>query len=164
MEDITLQIHSLSSLPEEASGNEVPDADADEDFLPSDNSVFTFAGEGDHVLSLSSLLAPNYYPPLEGMSKFCLRFCFFEAASYYVNLSCYILLDSTWTSWSDVCKDKNVFLIIGSHTVFTKGSATFTEALFINIEYCFWQKCTNIIVLYCCQYLGYGRWRNINII
>ncbi len=106
----------------------MPDSDAGKDFLPSDNIVFIFAGEGDHVLSLSSLLAPNYHPPLEGMSKFCLRFCFFEAASYYVDLSCYILLDSTWTSWSDVCNNKNVFLIIGSHTLRTKGSVTFTEA------------------------------------
>jgi hypothetical protein len=68
--DVTLRIHSSSSLPEEASGDEVPDADADEDFLPSDNSVFTFASEEDHALSLSSLLAPNYHPPLEGLSKF----------------------------------------------------------------------------------------------
>jgi hypothetical protein len=43
----------------------VPDEDANDDFLPSDNSVFTFAGEGEHVLSLSSLLAPNYHPQLE---------------------------------------------------------------------------------------------------
>jgi hypothetical protein len=74
------------------------------------------------------LLAPSYHPPLEGMSRFCLRFCFFKAASYYVDLSCYILLDSTWLSWSNVCNNKNVFLIIGSHTLCTKGSATFMEA------------------------------------
>jgi hypothetical protein len=43
----------------------VPDEDANDDFLPSDNSVFTFAVEGEHVLSLSSLLAPNYHPQLE---------------------------------------------------------------------------------------------------
>ncbi len=55
-------------------------------------------------------------------------FCFFEAASYYVVLSCHILLDSTWTSWSDVCNNKNVFLIICSHTLRTQGSATFMEA------------------------------------
>jgi hypothetical protein len=76
--DVTLQIHSLSSLPEEASGNKVPDADADKDFLSSDNSVFTFAGEGDHVLSPSSIPAPNYHPPLEGMSKFCLHLRFLK--------------------------------------------------------------------------------------
>ncbi len=128
MGDVTLQIHSSSALPKEASGDKVPDADADEEFLPSDNSVFMFVGEGDHVLSPSSILALNYHPPLEGMSKFCLHLCFFEAASYYVDLSCHILLDSTWTSWSNVKNKKNAFLIIGSHTFCTKGTATFTEA------------------------------------
>ncbi len=87
----------MSPHPEEDFGDEVPDEDANDDFLPSDNSVFTFAGEGERVLSFSSLLAPNYHPQLERLSKFCLRFCFFGTASYYVDLSCHILLDSTWT-------------------------------------------------------------------
>ncbi len=59
---------------EEDFGDEVADEDADDDFLPIDNSVCTFASEGEHVLSLSSLLAPNYYPQLDRLSKFCLRF------------------------------------------------------------------------------------------
>jgi hypothetical protein len=63
--DVTIQIHSSSPHPEEDFGDEVPDEDANDDFLPFDNSVFTFAGEGEHVLSLSSLLAPNYHPQLE---------------------------------------------------------------------------------------------------
>ena len=54
---------------------DVADEDADDDFLPTDNSVCTFTSEGEHVLSLSSLLAPNYHPQLERLSKFCLRFC-----------------------------------------------------------------------------------------
>ncbi len=74
--DITIQIHSSSPHPKEDFGDEVPDEDADDDFLPSDNSVLTFAGEGEHVLSLSSFLAPNYHPQLEQLSKFCLHFCF----------------------------------------------------------------------------------------
>jgi hypothetical protein len=48
--------------------------------------------------------------------------------SYYVDLSCLILLDSTWTAWSDVCNDKNHVLIIGAHTLGTQGEATFMEA------------------------------------
>mgnify|MGYP000944819333 CR=1 FL=1 len=51
------------------------DEDADDDFLPTDNSVCIFASEGEHVLSLSSLLASNYHPQLERLSKFHLRFC-----------------------------------------------------------------------------------------
>ena len=53
---------------------------------------------------------------------------FIGTASYYVDLSCHILLDSTWTVWSDVCNDKNHVLIIGAHTLRTQGEATFTEA------------------------------------
>ncbi len=45
--------------------DKVADQDADDDFLPTDNSVCIFASEGEHVLSLSSLLAPNYHPQLE---------------------------------------------------------------------------------------------------
>jgi hypothetical protein len=83
--DVTIQIHISSPHPEEDFGDkvpdedaddeflptdnseedfgdEVPDEDADDDFLPTDNSVCTFASEGEHVLSLSSLLAPNYHP------------------------------------------------------------------------------------------------------
>ena len=78
-------------------------------------------------MSPSSILAPNYHPPLEGMSKFCLHLCFTDTDSYYVDHLCHILSDSTWTSWSDVKNDKNVFLIIGSHTLCSKGQATFTE-------------------------------------
>ena len=97
--DVTIQIHSSSPHPEENFGDEVPDEnadnkflptdnteedfsdevpdeDADDDFLPTDNSVCTLASEGEHVLSLSSLLAPNYHPQLERLSKFCLCFCF----------------------------------------------------------------------------------------
>ncbi len=44
--------------------DEVSDEDVEDDFLPTD-SVCTFASEGEHVLSLSSLLAPNYHPQLE---------------------------------------------------------------------------------------------------
>ena len=40
----------------------------------------------------------------------------------------YILFDSTWTAWSNVCNDKNHVLIIGVHTLRTQGSGTFTEA------------------------------------
>jgi hypothetical protein len=53
---------------------------------------------------------------------------FIATASYNVDLSCHILLDSTWTAWSDVCNDKNHVLIIGAHTLRTQGSGTFTEA------------------------------------
>ncbi len=53
---------------------------------------------------------------------------FIGTASYYVDLSCHILLDSTWTAWSNVCNDKNHVLIIGVHTLRTQGSGTFTEA------------------------------------
>jgi hypothetical protein len=96
--DVTIQIHSSSPHPEEDFGDEVPDEDADnyflptdnsdedfddkvadedadDDFLPTDNSVCIFASEGEHVLSLSSLLAPNYHPQLERLSKFHLHFC-----------------------------------------------------------------------------------------
>ncbi len=69
----------------------MPDADTEEDFLPSDNSVITFAGEGDHVKSPTSILAPNCHPPLEGMSKLCLHLCVPEADSYYIDHSCHIL-------------------------------------------------------------------------
>ncbi len=55
--------------------DEVADEDADDDFLPTDNSVCIFASEGEHVLSLSSLFAPNYHPQLEQLSKFHLHFC-----------------------------------------------------------------------------------------
>ncbi len=55
--------------------DKVADEDADDDFLPTNNSVCIFASEGEHVLSLSSLLAPNYHPQLEQLSKFRLRFC-----------------------------------------------------------------------------------------
>jgi hypothetical protein len=125
--EFNVQIYILSSLPKEAFYNGVPDADADKDFLLSDNSVLTFASEGDHVKSPSSILAPNYDLPLEGMSKFCLYLCLSQSASYYVDLSCHILLDSTWKSWSDVKNNKNLFLIIGSHTLRSKGDATFME-------------------------------------
>ncbi len=54
---------------------EVADEDADDDFLLTENSVCIFASKGDHVLSLSSLLAPNYHPQLERLSKFPLHFC-----------------------------------------------------------------------------------------
>ncbi len=60
---------------EEDFGDEVADKDADNDFLLTDNSVCIFASEGEHVLSLSSLLAPNYHPQLEQLSKFRLGFC-----------------------------------------------------------------------------------------
>jgi hypothetical protein len=53
---------------------------------------------------------------------------FIVTASYYVELSCHILLDSTWTALSDVCNDKNHVLIIGAHTLLNQGEATFTEA------------------------------------
>jgi hypothetical protein len=59
---------------EEDFGDEVADEDAD-NFLLTDNSVCIFASEGEHVLPLSSLLAPNYRPQLERLSKFHLRFC-----------------------------------------------------------------------------------------
>jgi hypothetical protein len=49
-------------------------------------------------------------------------------ASYYVDLSCHIHLDFTWTAWSDVCNDKNHVLIMGAHALHTQSSATFTEA------------------------------------
>jgi hypothetical protein len=55
----------LSPHPKEDFGEEVPDEDANDDFLPSDNSVLTFAGEGEHVLSFSSLFAPHCHPQLE---------------------------------------------------------------------------------------------------
>ncbi len=55
-------------------------------------------------------------------------FLFIGTASYYVNLSCHILLDSTWTAWSNVCNDKNHLLIICAHTLHTQGEATFMEA------------------------------------
>ncbi len=55
--------------------DKVADEDTDNDFLLTDNSICIFASEGEHVLSLSSLLAPNYHPQLERLSKFCLRFC-----------------------------------------------------------------------------------------
>ncbi len=96
--DVTILIHSSSPHPEEDFGDKVPDEDADDDFLPidnseedfcdevpdedadneffpTDNSVCTFASEGEHVSSLSSLLASNYHLQLEQLSKFCLHFC-----------------------------------------------------------------------------------------
>ncbi len=65
----------LTDNSEEDFGDEVADEDADDDFLPTDNNIFTFASEGEHVLSLSSLLAPTYHPQLERLSMFCLHFC-----------------------------------------------------------------------------------------
>jgi hypothetical protein len=106
----------------------VPDDEENDDFLPSDNSVSTFRCEGEDVLPLFSLLVPNYHPQLKLMSKFYLPFIFFGTASYYVDLSCHIFLDSTWTSWLDVCNDKNHVLIIGAHSLCTQATETFTEA------------------------------------
>jgi hypothetical protein len=110
----------VSSLPKKASCDKVPDADAEEDV--------TFAGKGDHVQSPTSILALNYHPPLEGMSKFCLHLCFTDTDCYYVDHSCHILSDSTWTSWSDVKSNQNVPIIIGSHILRSKGEGTFTES------------------------------------
>ncbi len=118
----------MSFLPKKTSCDKVPDANAEEDVLPSDNSVVTFAGEGDHVQSPTSILALNYHPTLEGMSKFCLHLCFTDTDSYYVDHSCHILSDSTWTSWSDVKSNQNVPLIIGSHILRSKGEGTVTES------------------------------------
>ncbi len=74
-----MKMQTMIFLPtdnsEEDFGDEVADEDADNDFFPTDNSVCTFASEEEHVLSLSSLLAPNYHPQLEQLSKFCLRIC-----------------------------------------------------------------------------------------
>jgi hypothetical protein len=53
---------------------------------------------------------------------------FTDTDSYYVDHSCHILSDSTWTSWSDVKSDQNVPLIIGSHILHSKGEGTFTES------------------------------------
>jgi hypothetical protein len=38
-----------------------------------------------------------------------------------------LLLDKTWTAWSDVQNDKGHVLIIGSHSFCTKGEVTFTK-------------------------------------
>ena len=80
--DVTIRIHFSPPHLKEESGDEVPDDEENNDFLPSDNNVFTFASEGEHVLSLSSLLAPNYHPQLERLSKFRLCFLYW----YYLSL------------------------------------------------------------------------------
>ncbi len=64
-----------TDISDEDFDDKVADEDADDDFLPTYNSVCIFASEGEHVLSLSSLLAPNYHPQLERLSKFRLCFC-----------------------------------------------------------------------------------------
>jgi hypothetical protein len=49
-------------------------------------------------------------------------------ASDSLEISVPIFLDSTWTSWADVCNDKNQHLVIGAHEFCSQSSQTFTEA------------------------------------
>jgi hypothetical protein len=49
-------------------------------------------------------------------------------ASDSLEISVPIFSDSTWTSWANVCNDKNQHLVIGAHEFRSHGSQTFTEA------------------------------------
>jgi hypothetical protein len=63
------------------------------------------------------------------ISKFYLP-CFISIclASDSLEVSVPIFLDSTWTTWDNVCNDKNQRLVIGAHCFHSLGSQTFTVA------------------------------------